>query len=38
MWIVTYGGFVIGEYDTEEEAEEMYRSCGPYASIWEADE
>lgn len=38
MWIVKYAGFTIGEYDTEEEAEEVYRSCGPYATIWEAEE
>ena len=38
MWVVKYGGWIIWEGDDEERANEEYRACGPYGTIYEVKE
>ena len=36
-YTVRYGGWIIYEGDDLDEAQEVYRGCGPYGSFWEAE-
>ena len=37
-YTVRYGGWTIYEGDDLDEAQRVYRGCGPYGSFWEVTE